>query len=196
MLQRRLLLIGLLLAVSAACNCVEDEVDPRSGSNVPHEAPVVGPVLPFEEALVRVGDFSVRPGFVIERTSNGSDYIGPPRVLEGFCPVTLNRESKWVKGLTEHALLYEGRWCYFASVENQKAFEANPALFAPAAEGYDVVYRSLGQDRLGLRAFGVIFQARIYLFADERTRQTFEWDPERYVAPDGARRLQPVVAAP
>jgi hypothetical protein len=39
-----------------------------------------------------------------------------------------------------------------------------------------------------------MFQNRVYLFVDERTRQTFEWDPERYVMPDGTRRLQPVVA--
>jgi hypothetical protein len=65
----------------------------------------------------------------------------------------------------------------------QKKFLENPDAFSPAISGHDVVLAfEHGQYVLGKRQYGVEYQNRIYLFANEQSRQRFVQDGNRYAA--------------
>jgi YHS domain-containing protein len=116
----------------------------------------------------------------------------PPIALDGFCPVTLletvardpNDRSAWKKGDRQFGAIHRGRTYLFASAEQQKKFLASPDAYAPALAGCDPVrFAERGEFVDGKRAYGLVTpDRRIFLFADEASRNRFEQSPANYSA--------------
>ena len=107
----------------------------------------------------------------------------PPLGLDGYCPVTVVERTQWALGDKAWGVVHRGRTYLFLGPEEQKKFWANPDLYSPVLSGNDPV---LALDKQlvapGRREFGVFLDKRIYLFADEHSRQVFEQNPRRYAA--------------
>ncbi len=107
----------------------------------------------------------------------------PPVGLDGFCPVILSDEKKWVPGNPQWGVIHEGRTYFCAGPAERAKFAANPERYAPVFSGYDVVLAAEnGLLVPGKRECGVWYQGRVYLFASEDTLYEFDRDPLRYVS--------------
>lgn len=114
----------------------------------------------------------------------------PPVALDGFCPVNLletvahdpNDRSAWKKGDKRFGAIHRGRTYLFTSAENQQKFLANPDNYAPVLSGCDPVrFAERGEMIDGKRAYGLVTpDKRIFLFADEASRNRFEQAPASY----------------
>ena len=111
-----------------------------------------------------------------------ADTLGPmPLGMEGYCPVTVIERGSWVEGRPQWGARHRGRTYLFAGPEQQRAFLADPDRYAPALSGDDPVLAfDGGRSEPGRRAFGVTYQARMYLFSSPDTRAAFTADPDRY----------------
>ena len=106
--------------------------------------------------------------------------------LKGFCPVTLRDERELFDAKPEFFATYRGQKFHFASVDSRNKFESDPALYAPAAYGADVV--ALGRDKdvvEGTLDFAAWFKGRLYLFGSQGNYETFVKSPALYASPAG-----------
>ncbi|HIQ21198.1 MAG TPA: DUF255 domain-containing protein [Planctomycetes bacterium] len=136
------------------------------------------------------------PGWLVEHLPPGC----PPLALDGYCPVTLNSQEKWVLGDPKWGAIHEGRTYLFVGPEAQKLFLAAPEQYAPVLACHDVVLAVDEQRRvLGQREFGVWYPdprtGRVFLFSSEQTMLKFHANPKHYL--DGLARItgKPVLAA-
>lgn len=111
-----------------------------------------------------------------------TDALGSmPLGLEGYCPVTLAERGAWVEGRAQWGARHRGRTYLFAGPEQQQAFLNDPDRFAPALSGDDPVLAfDAGRSTPGHRRYGVTYQARMYLFSSQETRDAFAANPQRY----------------
>jgi protein disulfide-isomerase len=107
----------------------------------------------------------------------------PPLGLEGYCPVTLVTQKRWVAGDKRWGAVHRDRTYLFAGPEEQKRFLASPDAFSPVISGNDPVL-ALDQRQAvpGTRKWGVFLGGRIYLFSSEASMLQFEKNPNRYAA--------------
>jgi len=104
-----------------------------------------------------------------------------PLALEGFCPVTLCTEERWVAGNPVFCTMYQGHIFRFASGETLAMFARNPANYIPMAMGEDIVLMVDRNKRVnGNRKFGAWFQGRVFLFASQETLNVFAERPDFY----------------
>lgn len=107
----------------------------------------------------------------------------PPVGLDGYCPVILKEQKRWVAGDRRWGAIHRGRTYLFTGPEEQKKFLASPDTYAPVISGNDpVLALDGGQVVSGRREHGVFYENRIYLFADEASLQRFYQNPNRYAA--------------
>jgi len=147
----------------------------KSSTKPAIEAPAPPPTLP-----------PARPQWpaALTRTEPEADQHGPmPLGLEGYCPVTVVERGSWVEGRPQWGARHRGRTYLFAGPEQQQAFLADPDRYAPALSGDDPVLAfENSRTEPGRRAYGVSYQARMYLFSSPETRATFTADPDRYTS--------------
>ena len=122
--------------------------------------------------------------------------IEVPLALDGFCPVMLCTEERWVSGNPAYCTMYQGYIFRFSSVEALVAFARNPANYTPVAMGEDIVLKVDRNRRVnGDRRFGAWFQGRVFLFSSQETFNAFEARPDFYaeiaLKYETARREQP-----
>ncbi len=104
-----------------------------------------------------------------------------PVALEGYCPVSIVKMHKWVKGNPSLQLQYDGHVYRFAEERGMKMFQEHPAAFVPALGGDCVV----AQAKMGKRVPGNIrnaafHQGRIFLFSSKDGQQQFLANPNAY----------------
>ena len=105
--------------------------------------------------------------------------------LEGNCPVCAVKAQKWMAGKPEIVSVYDGIRYYFPSAVEKKAFDADPAKFAPALDGDCVVcLKDAGKRVAGSPKFSATHDGRLYLFPDETTQKKFLADPKKYATVD------------
>ena len=119
-----------------------------------------------------------------------------PLALEGFCPVILCTEERWVTGNPAYCTMYHGHVFRFSSKEALAVFAQNPANYTPVAMGEDIVLKVDRNRRVnGDRRFGAWFQGRVFLFSSQETFNVFEARPDYYAEIASkyeiARREQP-----
>lgn len=83
--------------------------------------------------------------------------------LRGFDPVTYQMESGPQAGDFNITASYEGATYRFASEENKKKFEANPAAFAPQYGGYCAMAAAFGKKFDGDPNVWKIVEGKLYL---------------------------------
>lgn len=107
----------------------------------------------------------------------------PPLGFEGYCPVTMRKEWKWLAGDPRWGAIHRGRTYWFASPVEQQQFLANPDLYGPALSGIDPVMAiDHHQTVPGKREHSIDYDDHFYFFSSEATLQQFTSNPERYAA--------------
>ncbi len=108
----------------------------------------------------------------------------PYKLLDGYCPVTLQESNTWVLGRPRYTTVFMGARYYFAGEAERDRFIENPGKYAAAFQGHDVVVaHNEGKLVLGDRRHGLIFRKKVYLFASEESLHSFWIAPARYVEP-------------
>jgi YHS domain-containing protein/thiol-disulfide isomerase/thioredoxin len=132
------------------------------------------------------GQFATNP----PQVSNGIATAAPtqpgeaPLGMEGFSPVALVEQGRWVLGDRRWGVVHRGRTYLFAAPEEQQKFLASPDRYSPALSGRDVVAAlDFGQEVEGKRQFGFTFENRVYMFSSAASQRQFSQNPARYIAP-------------
>jgi YHS domain-containing protein len=111
---------------------------------------------------------------------------GGMKGLKGFCPVKLHDDRELIDTKPEFHSTYRGQKFHFSSVEAKLKFDEQPARYAPAAYGADVVALTRDKDVVeGSLDFAAWFKGRLYLFGSEEAHDTFVADPALYATPVG-----------
>lgn len=98
--------------------------------------------------------------------------------LKGFCPVTLRDQRELRDAQTQFEAAYRGQKYHFASADAKLRFEANPARYAPAAYGADVVSLARDKDVVeGTLDHAAWFRGRLYLFGSQASHDEFVSNP-------------------
>lgn len=119
-----------------------------------------------------------RPVVTQEQLPPGS----APLSLDGYCPVALAEQQRWVPGDVRFGAQHEGRTYLFSSATEQQKFLQQPHRYAPVMAGNDpVLATDNGQLLSGHREHGLFVNGRIYLFASEESLSQFERNRDRYV---------------
>ncbi|MEZ6058560.1 MAG: thioredoxin family protein [Planctomycetaceae bacterium] len=103
-------------------------------------------------------------------------------LLDGYCPVTLWKSRRWVKGISEFTADHKGQMYHFASAEALKSFQESPDRYTPRFLGCDPV-EVWEKDRAirGETRYGAFYDDELYLFANSSNRTRFKQDPDRFV---------------
>ncbi|SPH24563.1 hypothetical protein DEA8626_03615 [Defluviimonas aquaemixtae] len=97
----------------------------------------------------------------------GLTYGGAPLGLHGADPVSLLDHGENAEGNASHAAAHDGVAYYFASEENLKAFEANPARYVPQYGGFCAFGVSVGKKFDGDPSFAAVMDDKLYVFLNE-----------------------------
>jgi thiol-disulfide isomerase/thioredoxin/YHS domain-containing protein len=104
-----------------------------------------------------------------------------PLALDGFCPVTLSTQERWQVGNPLFYGMYQGQIYRCVDEAALVAFSKEPAKYAPAAMGEDIVQMvNRNKKIVGQRKFGAWFQDRVYLFSTQESLDAFAAKPEFY----------------
>ena len=107
----------------------------------------------------------------------------PPNGMDGYCPVTLQEQSRWQLGDVRWGAIHRGRTYLFSGPGEQQRFMNNPDFYAPMLSGHDPVqYIESGHLVSGTREHGVFYRQQVYLFSSEKTLDRFWKAPEQYHA--------------
>lgn len=105
----------------------------------------------------------------------------PPMGLDGYCPVTLVEQTKWVRGDPRFGIVHRGHVYLFTTEAEKQRFWQDPDRYAPILSGNDpVVFAEGGQIVAGNRRHGVFFRNQIFMFSSEENLQRFWSSPQRY----------------
>lgn len=99
--------------------------------------------------------------------------------LDGYCPVSLSTESRWVRGATEYQrVIYS-----LSTAAHLKMFMANPDKYISYLHGCaPVELENDNRIQLGAIELGASYRKRIYFFASENNRAAFLKTPEKFSA--------------
>ena len=101
--------------------------------------------------------------------------------LDGYCPVTLQEQERWVRGDARWGAVHRGCTYLFLSQDHQQRFLSNPDHYSPVLSGLDPArYVDRGELVPGRRAHGMWFRGKVYLFADEQSLDRFSQSPDFY----------------
>lgn len=113
--------------------------------------------------------------------------------LGRYSPVSLFNNRVWRKGKSEFALVYQGVVYLMFDAEEYRAFQTDPAKYAPRLLGCDpvVLWKS---DRAipGSTEFGAYFDGELYLFSNAENRDQFKESPNRYSRPQHVLRIDEI----
>lgn len=103
-------------------------------------------------------------------------------VLDGFCPVVLWQQRRWIKGSPQFTSEFRGQLYHLSSKEALEAFEENPERYAPRFLGCDpIIVWETDRAVPGSTRFGAFYDDELYLFVSDENRKTFKKNPDRYV---------------
>ncbi len=101
--------------------------------------------------------------------------------FKGFCPVALRNDRDLIDSREQFKAKFGLQTYYFSSHEAKSEFEANPARYAPAGGGNDVVLLvNTGEEAPGSLDFSLWYRDRLYMFRSRETQAMFSKDPKRY----------------
>ncbi len=102
--------------------------------------------------------------------------------LKGFCSVALRENRLLVDARPEFSSSYKSMNYQFASLENKLKFDREPAKYAPAAGGSDIVLLVDHQnDKEGTLDFASWYKGKLYLFSNQSNMDLFMKTPALYV---------------
>ena len=105
--------------------------------------------------------------------------------LKGFCPVVLRDDRNLVDAQSQYRAVYNSKTYYLSSSEAVSAFHADPAKYAPAARGCDVIQlATTGEEVEGSLDYAVWYKGRLYMFSSAETMDTFVSAPSSHATLD------------
>lgn len=114
--------------------------------------------------------------------SKGLTAAGAPLALHGFDPVAYFTASAPTQGNADFATVHEGATYYFASKENQKAFEKDPEKYAPAFGGFCAYGVAVGKKFDADPRYWTISGGRLYVNLNQEIARQFGKDVAGNVA--------------
>ena len=107
--------------------------------------------------------------------------------MDGYCAVCLREKGEWVRGLSDHRVLYDGKIYYFPGEMQKEMFLADPVKYIPALHGDCLVCKvDMGERVAGSVHFGVDYRDRFYFFPSAKQREMFKANPLAYATADVA----------
>lgn len=107
----------------------------------------------------------------------------PPLAFDGYCPVSLRANRKWIAGDAQFGAIHRGRTFLFTGEEQRQQFLANPDAYCPVFSGVDpVLLLDNNQVVEGSRRFGFDYRGAFYLFSSEDSMNRFKSQPDIYAA--------------
>ncbi|MCA9054001.1 MAG: thioredoxin family protein [Planctomycetaceae bacterium] len=103
-------------------------------------------------------------------------------MLDGYCPVTLWKSRKWIKGSSELTTDFRGQTYHFSTAEAMDTFKQDPRRYTPRFLGCDAV--SVWESDRAVRGqtrFAAFYDDELYLFSNAENRDTFKQNPDRYI---------------
>lgn len=117
--------------------------------------------------------------------SSGSGARSADPALDGFCAVCLVEDREWVRGKPEFEVAFDGRLYRFPNRERMARFQADPAKYAPALGGDDIVeFARTGKRVAGSPNFGATRDGMVYLFANDANKRAFTAGANQYASAD------------
>jgi protein disulfide-isomerase len=105
----------------------------------------------------------------------------PPLGFDGYCPVSMRNNWKWVAGDPRWGVIHRGRTYWFAGETEQKQFWTDPDRYSPALSGMDPVMAIDHKQQVpGKREHSIDYDNLFYMFSSEATLAQFTANPERY----------------
>lgn len=116
-------------------------------------------------------------------TENAAQENSPELAMQGFCPVTVIEEDRWVEGDPELGVIHLGKLYLFANEKSREIFLDDPIPYTPVLNEIDVV-RFFEERRIvpGKREWGLKDPThnRMFFFADEAAMNHFWNEHARY----------------
>ncbi|HUQ69447.1 MAG TPA: hypothetical protein VM165_07995, partial [Planctomycetaceae bacterium] len=180
------------LAVDAAA---QPGAEASSGPALTLPAPAAAPELATPKGELSGNEPASVPKAQIVESSTTDQYAekmkqirdrGGMKGLKGFCPVTLRDERELKDSQPEFQSSFRGQKFHFTTADAKTKFDQDPARYAPAAYGADVVVLTRDKDVAeGSLDFAAWYKGNLYLFANEETYTTFITEPTKYASPAG-----------
>lgn len=160
---------------------------------------------PREAATATTDSSTSEPPLVVEETSDAPKLTPVPRSgtertqaklemiaarkglrgLKGFCPVALRDHRDLVDAQSQFRVIYNEKTYYLCSSEAVSEFHSDPAKYAPAARGADVIHLAItGEEQEGTLDHAVWYKGRLYLFSSAETMETFVAAPSSHATLD------------
>jgi len=108
--------------------------------------------------------------------SVGITAAGSPLGLHGVDPVAFLKSGDPIEGDAAHTLVHDGVAYYFATAENLRAFEADPAAYMPQNGGFCTYGVSVGKKFDGDPAYSAIIDNKLYVFLNAEIFAAFNED--------------------
>lgn len=149
----------------------------------PAPTPALTPAAPVAEPANAPANSPIpsppEDDLIIEDTASNDD--DKDLAMDGYCPVTLHHEDRWVKGNEQWGALHRGKVFLFRTSDGQERFLNDPDKYSPLLSGYDpVVFHETGELKTGFRAHGVRYQDMTCLFSSEESLQKFWQAPVQF----------------
>ena len=103
----------------------------------------------------------------------GKTLAGPGIAVHGYDTVAYFTEGKPVQGSAEHSVVHAGATYRFASADNMKAFQANPAKYVPAYGGFCAYGVAVGAKFDGDPRYWKIVDGKLYLNLNKKIQDTW-----------------------
>lgn len=102
--------------------------------------------------------------------------------LEGYCPVELVLNERWIEGDPKWTATHKGRNYRFSSREAFDSFCRSPELYAPYYAGVDPIIALVGGGMLdGRTDLCAVYHGRLYMFSSQESLDQFRANPAQCV---------------
>lgn len=125
--------------------------------------------------LTTVSSFAITPAIAADEhnTVPGLTAVGAPLGFHGVDPVAFVKLGNRIEGRAAHTAVHNGVAYYFATQTNKRAFEKNPAAFAPQNGGFCTFGVSVGKKFDGNPRFAAIRDGKLYVFLNQEIMEMF-----------------------
>lgn len=132
-------------------------------------------VLPAVVLAVLVGVAAIGVGAQSQAPAPGQSASSEP-ALGGYCPVAYVAMDQAMTGSPQHRSVHEGKTYLLANAEAKKMFDAAPAKYTPAYDGWCATAVAQGMKMASDPTLFTVHEGRAYLFSSPDAKKMFDAD--------------------
>ena len=102
--------------------------------------------------------------------------------IGGYCPVAYVAMKQAMKGDAAHASVYQGKTYHLTNADAKKMFDAAPATYVPAYDGWCATAMAQGMKLASDPTLFSVHEGRAYLFSTREAKAMFDKDAKGIVA--------------